>query len=220
MPIIPFILEGDRRTVADRRADFETAGGIEGGVVLIEGLDTQQFRSSRSSNISYDLHVGCEYRDHRDSGKKELGKTGKIDLFPGAAVIIESEEIVNFPRKIMGLIVPKVSLLQKGLSNTFSKVDPGYNGPLIVTVFNLGRKTVTLKRQDPFCSLSLVRVEEGAALYSLPGKRITGETTTGILLKTRDWLERNFALITVINVVGTLILTLTLIILYLLRNST
>ena len=51
---------------------------------------------------------------------------------------------------MFGYIVPKVSLLQDGVSNTLSKVDPGYHAPLVVTVFNLGQKEIELHQGDPF----------------------------------------------------------------------
>ena len=53
---------------------------------------------------------------------------------------------------------------------------------LLVTVFNLGKNTVTLKRGDPFCSVYFLRVEEGATLYEKQSKRIAnayGEALSG-----------------------------------------
>ncbi|TAF16920.1 MAG: hypothetical protein EAZ76_06515 [Nostocales cyanobacterium] len=101
----------------DDRGEYEKAGGLEGNVIFMQNLDTSQVRDTKSSNASYDLRVGDEYRDHRDSGKADLLDNGKISLQPGATVIIETAEEVQFPKSRFGHVVPKVSLLQEGLSN-------------------------------------------------------------------------------------------------------
>ena len=88
-----------------------------------------------------------------------------ITLVPGGAVIVQTEESIQLPKNRFACIMPKVSLLQKGLSNTMSKVDPGYQGHLLVTLFNLGKQTETIKRGDSFCSLCVFTVEGIAIPY-------------------------------------------------------
>jgi dCTP deaminase len=181
MSIIPFIRTGDIAdwTVVANDDEFTKTGGTEGHAVLIRELDHAQLAPG-SPNASYDLRVGPEYKDHRDRNvgpKRELSEGEEIKLLPGAAVIVQTEEDVHFPRGIFGYIVPKVRLLQRGISNTVSKVDPGYDGRLLVTVFNLGKEKVTIQRRQPFCSISLHQVLKGGNLYNRPEQRI--EVTTG-----------------------------------------
>ena len=57
------------------------------------------------------------------------------------------------PRLMFGHIVPKVGRLQEGLSNTSSKIDLGYHGNLLVTMFNLSKNTRSLKSGDRFCTM-------------------------------------------------------------------
>jgi dCTP deaminase len=140
MSVIPLIRQN---TIVETEAAFHQAGGDDGGAMWIQNLDPLQLLAA-ASNVSYDLRVGGEYKDHREVGKKNLPTGSEISLLPGAAVIIETEEKVRLPRSMFGYIVPKVLLLQKGLSNTISKVDPGYDGHLLVTVFNLGKEIVPL----------------------------------------------------------------------------
>ena len=139
MSVIPLIIEGENRTVVESRHEFEDAGGLGGEVVFIQPLAREQLLIEDDANVSYDLRVGGMYRDHRNAGGTALEQSEKITLLPGAAVIVETEETVQLPSKMFGQIVPKVTLLHEGISNTTSKVDPGYNGNLLVTIFNLGK---------------------------------------------------------------------------------
>ncbi len=187
MSVIPFILHGAHRTITLTRKEYEAAGGLNGPTVLIHDFDASQFsKDDDKCNASYDLRVGDEYRDHRDPGKTELKGSDNIVLRPGAAVIIETAETVQFPKTRFGHIIPKVSLLQRGLSNTSSKIDPGYNGKLVVTVFNLGKKKVTLTRGQPFCTLYMLEIRNDATPYTGVSKRITGEQKKN---KFREWLD-------------------------------
>lgn len=180
---------------------FREAGGLDGSVVLIKDIDKNQFSVPGNTNASYDLRVGQRYRDHRQRAEKRLPKGGKIRLGPGMAVLIETEESVHLPRSAFGQIVPRVSLLQRGLSNTTSKVDPGYNGPLIITVFNMGRRTEYLHRGEPFCALFISNVLDGIRPYQQNPKRIEPEEETlPKLFRLRRWLARNSRLLKIVGI--------------------
>jgi dCTP deaminase len=192
MSVVPLKLG---ESVVDSEDAFQKAHGFEGAAMLVFNLDKAQL-TGPSSNVSYDLRVGNEYRGHQDVEKRELTPDGEIVLRPGNAVLIQSEEVLLLPRKLFGYVVPKVSLLQKGISNTLSKVDPGYNGPLIVTLFNLGKRDFSLKQGDHFCSLVLHTVADGAILYNKAGKRISGNPREPWWPKVKDWIEANNVLLT------------------------
>jgi dCTP deaminase len=155
-----------------------------GQALLIKNFDETQLQNNdESPNLCYDLRVGQSYRDHREKGSFSLALGEEITLLPGAAVIIRTEESVHLPRAMFGYIVPKVKMLERGLSNTVSKVDPGYPGRLSVTLFNLGKRKVRVKRLEPFCSLVIHRVEneEGAVLYN------KGEKDIGVATEKSLW---------------------------------
>lgn len=177
--------------------------------ILIVNLDPDQLRpGDRGSNVTYDLRVGDEYRDHRDPGKRETGRDGEIVLFPNSAVIIQTLEHVHTPRKRFAYIVPKVLLLQQGISNTSSKVDPGYPGPLLITVFNLGKTTIKLKHGEKFCTIVFhdVATPERAQPYDKEPKRILGSGRMSKWQRCRDFIDRNSGLISVMAIIITLIL--------------
>jgi deoxycytidine triphosphate deaminase len=212
MAVIPFVVEGEAKTVVETAEAFAAARGLEGRVILIQGLDKTQL-SWNEANVTYDLRVGQEYRDHRDAYKHTLPEDEEITLPPGAAVIIETEERLHLPISMFGYIIPKVSLLQKGITNTSSKVDPGYDGHLLITVFNLGKKAVKLRRFERFCALCLLRVADGATLYRKGEKRIEAITERRFWPSLRDNLERNTAawmvIVTIVSV-GSIIINIVL----------
>lgn len=142
---------------------------------------------------------GGEYRDHRENGRHDLRDKEEIIFHPGSAVIVETEESVRLPKTRFACVVPKVELLKKGLSNTMSKVDPGYNGHLLITIFNLGKKTETLRWHDTFCSLCFFQVDGDVNLYRKGEKRIEeGKAGKGWWRSFRDKVERNTALVIII----------------------
>jgi deoxycytidine triphosphate deaminase len=172
MSVIPFVLEGENQSVVTTTEEFTNSGGVNGNTILIKEFDKNQLTEC---NASYDLCVGDEYRDHTESGKTDLGEGDFIILPPNGAVIIETAEYVHFSHNRLGHIVPKVSLLQKGISNTSSKIDPGYHGKLLISVFNLGRQKVRLRKGDKFCTLYVIEVKEGVRPYDKLPKTITGQ---------------------------------------------
>jgi hypothetical protein len=95
-------------------------------------------------------------------------------------------------------------LLQEGIANTPSKIDPGYKGHLLITAFNHGKRTVRLKRRQRFCALHLLRVDEGARPYDKPGKHIVGRPREGGWRHLRDLVEANIGTVTFIQAALTL----------------
>jgi hypothetical protein len=66
-------------SVVDSQDAFQKASGFEGDVVFIFNHDRTQL-SETSPNVSYDLRVGSEYRDHHDAEKTELPDDGELVL--------------------------------------------------------------------------------------------------------------------------------------------
>jgi hypothetical protein len=120
MSVIPLVVG---QTVATTEADFERFGGRQGKTLLIRNFDTEQL-SGQQPNLSYELRVGPEYKDHRDGSKWPVTQDEPITLLPGAAVIIETEESLHMPKGMFGYIVPKVRWLQLGICvDRFSEIE-------------------------------------------------------------------------------------------------
>jgi dCTP deaminase len=182
MPVIPWIEE---TTFVRSQIKFSEGNGVHGSRILISNFDDKQFGEGET-NACYDLRVGLRYRDHRKSDVYAVGE--EFTLVAGTAVVIETEEEFHFPKTRFGYVVPKVGMLQQGVSNTMSKVDPGYHGPLLITVFNLGQKDVPIKRLDRICALVVHDVDKGIVPYDKPAKQLPGRAPWK--LRPGQWLDR------------------------------
>jgi deoxycytidine triphosphate deaminase len=207
MTVIPLTLDGPNATVI-RDPDKFLPGGM---AALILELDEPQLRNEMASNVSYDLRVGSKCRDHRGGSVREIHPGKVVTLRPGSALIIETEEYLHLPSRMYGTIAPKVSLLESGVSSTFSKVDPGYPGRLLITVFNLGKTTVTLQRKECFCALTLYEVAQGARTYKKGPKEITATPAKQPRRGIRAWLESRVEAHLIMATIGLMIATLFLV---------
>jgi dCTP deaminase len=205
MAVVPLVVGQSVVTSDDH---FERRMGRRGSSLLIRNFDVRQLQPGRP-NLSYDLRVGSVYKDHADGVRRELPERRDghdaialededdevtkadhaIKLFPGGAVIIETEESLHMPAGLFGYIVPRVRWLQRGVSNTLSKVDSGYNGKLLVTVFNLGQKTILMPHKARFCSLVAHDVGQGVCPYDGPAKTIGDERPEPLRIRIRNGLK-------------------------------
>ena len=186
MGVVPFSTSPPHPSVVFAPGEFR----LDGPAVLIVNPDRQQLAEMQTGcNASYDLRVGDKFKDHRNATVQALREGEYIELLPGNAVIIQTEEEVRLPLGLFGQILPRVSLLERGIANTPSKVDPGYPGHLLITTFNHGKRTEKLQRGQPFCSLHLLTVEDRIRPYNKAGKQIGGLARPRTLQRWRDWLE-------------------------------
>jgi dCTP deaminase len=188
MGVIALATDGDVPSVVTDRQRF----ALDGRAVLIVDAESEQLDpASNECNISYDLRVGDHYRDHRYEESMTIDRDDHaIEIFPGMAVIIQTLEEVEFPKWLFGHVVPKVSLLQKGLANTPTKIDPGYRGRLLITTFNHGKRPLYLRRGQRFCAMFVSTVEGAIKPYNKPGKQLRGTAASkGRFQKVIDRLE-------------------------------
>jgi deoxycytidine triphosphate deaminase len=108
------------------------------------------------SGCSYDLRIGKPIRSRNRSRVFDLSK-GDFSIESGETVTFETMEILDFSRvPLFGFIVNKHSVLAKGLAHPITKVDPGFHGPLAITLFNHGNKAETIQYGQPLVSLVMM----------------------------------------------------------------
>lgn len=91
-----------------------------------------------------------------------------------------------------------MAFFSAGVSNTLSKIDPGYHDYLVVTVFNLGQDTIYLKRGTKFCALVVHDVAAGVRPFTGVGKRILGKQARGKFPSLFNYMEAHSGLISIV----------------------
>lgn len=201
MSVVPFHLDNENSSYTSSRNDFS----ISGDKILILDIDENQFLStSKDGNATYNFRIGSEYRDYLDEGSTSIDIDSEIVIGPGKTVVIKTLEDVSFPSSRYGLILPKVSLLQRGLSTVASKIDPGYHGTLAITLFNHSRSTEKLKYGDKFCSLTVFDVQNTSRPYDKPSKTLQGGKKN-ILKKARDFYFRNIGIFVLLAIIFSIV---------------
>jgi deoxycytidine triphosphate deaminase len=191
MSVIALNTDGASPSVITRRDQLTL---YPDAILIIDGDTKQLGPNTADCNASYDLRVGEKYRDHRndDSGETVV-ENGFIDLPAGVSIIIQTQEVVVLPKCRFGHIVPKVKLLQQGLANTPTKVDPGFDGHLLITVFNHGKRTLKLARHQPFCAMYVMTVEGPVRPYDKPGPTIEKPPSVKRWQRAVDFFDRHLA---------------------------
>jgi len=106
--------------------------------------------------IGYDFTVG-EFAFSLESGLIRP-IDGYYRLPPKNTVQILTSESLWVSSRIAGTFHSKVSLVSKGLSHISTTLDPGWYGPLLITLRNNMENYFSLKIGDPFVTLIFSRV--------------------------------------------------------------
>jgi deoxycytidine triphosphate deaminase len=115
------------------------------------------FEPELLSGCSYDLRIGKPIRSRNRSRVFDLSKDD-FSIESGEAVTFDTMEVLDFKRILLfGFIVNKHSVLAKGLVHPITKVDPGFRGPLAITLFNQGNKAETVEYGQGLVSLIIMK---------------------------------------------------------------
>lgn len=77
----------------------------------------------------------------------------------GETAVIKTKEILNIPPDLVGIAFPPASLSLQGLLTTNpGHIDPGYEGPLHLTVINMSREPFPLKAGDRIIRVLFARL--------------------------------------------------------------
>ena len=92
-----------------------------------------------------------------DAGLDVFAMHGGI-VRAGQSAVFHTGVHVELPHEIMGDVRPKSGLMFKHDILTFGTVDEGYDGEVMVKMFNLGKEDYSVRRGDKLTQLATVRV--------------------------------------------------------------
>lgn len=160
--------------VVDNRDEWGRNDETKRSRLLIENFDL----ANNLTPIGYDLRVGAKFfrMSTKNTEFETLSPEGILTIRPGELMAIETLEYVGMPqsKQYSGLIVSKVSIVNRGLSHISTSLDPDYQGHLIITVGNMTGRDVELSHGAALCTMILMRNEE-------PASRDCGKTPGGHL---------------------------------------
>jgi len=107
--------------------------------------------------LSYDLHVGKYAKFFRDGEVKRIDEKNPLEIKPGEAVVLLTEEYIGLPQDVLGLITP---ILPPGLFMNSSAVDPGFYGRLKEVIVNKINREIILKYRQPFCKIIFLKLDK------------------------------------------------------------
>lgn len=142
-------------------SDVEILSEIRSGAILITPFDEEMLQPA-----SYDLKIGKDVAVVPQNGQPriDLEQAGVVLIPPYTPAVIYTMEHLKLSLNIVGRFGLKSALSRRGVyASVGPQVDPGFDGKLSVTLFNLTPVAVPLSYADSFLSLELHRLEVPAS---------------------------------------------------------
>ena len=117
-------------------SDAEIRDALVTKCLILEPFDEKNLNPA-----GYDLRVGNE-----------------VILGPGEQRLVATKERVKLGSDLVGMLHLRSSLAREGIIASLALVDPGFRGQLTISLFNAGRKTASLRTNERFVQLTLVRL--------------------------------------------------------------
>ncbi|TLN00205.1 hypothetical protein FDZ73_20140 [bacterium] len=158
---------------------------------LIEGIDPSQINND-IRGCSVDLHVGDIFRpgvEAQSPGSASTPNRLQLVLNEGETAVIQTVERFRLDAQHAGFVLPVSSISVQGLLMTNpGHIDPGYEGPVHVTVINMGKKPFAIQPKMRFLRAFIYKLDQAVASPKSP----TGSATTAVTQELLDKLSPDF----------------------------
>jgi dCTP deaminase len=112
---------------------------------------------------SYDLRIGAKILapSQPDKAYNMASNGGAYRLPPYGVAVLETYEDLKLPNNVLGRIGLKSSFARKGLlASTGPQIDPGFEGKLFISLFNLTAGAHVLKYKDSFLTIEFHTLDD------------------------------------------------------------
>ena len=124
-------------------------------------LEIIEFEESCLQGASYDLRIGSEALKSGDEQVTDMKKIGSFTIPPGDFAILTTLERIKCSNIIAGRIGVRSYYTRKGLVFLSGlQIDPGFDGVLVLGVYNAAPRKMTIEYGDPFCSVEFHKLSE------------------------------------------------------------
>ena len=150
------------------------------------------FHEKHLEPASYDLRIGKDAAtvSASDDPMINLEQARFLMIAPYAPAILYAMEHLTLPLDLVGRFGLKSSLSRRGIyASVGPQVDPGFDGKLSVTLFNLTPAPVALNYGDTFLSVEFHKLDEPAT-RGYNGPYQGHDTFTADEIQPGPWLQR------------------------------
>jgi dCTP deaminase len=164
----------------------EVEGLLRAYPSLIDGFDDNRLGTQTSPirGASLDLTIGDIFLPGAADGRLGGSNRGKErhQLKTGETAVVRTAERLQLPGDVAAIGFPpstRVSLAGLLTTNP-GHVDPGYRGPLHLTVINMAKEAFTLERGQRIMRLMLFRLSGAEPALGVPGSPIGEELLSAL----------------------------------------
>jgi deoxycytidine triphosphate deaminase len=118
--------------------------------------------ASTIEDFTLELKLGEYWSERLVAGRTEMYKIegNSVQIRPKSCVVIETEEEINIPNNLYGIILAKGDkILSKGVFCATSKIKPGHYGHLQILLFNSSDSKVEIEKGTIIASTIFFRTE-------------------------------------------------------------
>jgi len=142
-------------------SDVQIQEALSQGTIAITPYDPKMLQPA-----SYDLTVGKNAATVPTNGdpRIDLEKTGVLFIPAYAPAVVWTREELRLSRSHVGRFGLKSRLARRGLTASVGvQIDPGFDGPLSVTLINMTPSPLSLSYEDDFLTLELEQLSVPAS---------------------------------------------------------
>jgi dCTP deaminase len=145
--------------------DGEVKNAIDSGKLRIDNFSAQNLEAA-----SYDMRVGDHLLISNDDTEVDLSKKGSAALAPGVFALVTTHEKIWLSDTIAGHIGVKSYYTRKGIVMlTGLQIDPGFEGALVIGLYNASPRSLTLDYLAPFCTVEFHQLSRPVERPFVPG---------------------------------------------------
>lgn len=102
--------------------------------------------------------VSCDLTVKRVVDSKT--KDGGFELLPGCVVFVETNESLNMPKDLLGIVTEKNSRMRQGLKVDAPRYHPGHTTHIFLRVQNISDKAITISKNSKIAQIMFERLSD------------------------------------------------------------
>lgn len=149
-----------KESITNKRSDFECLKKSFNSKLL--ALNSDDSSDVGSDDFSLDITLGMSWNENYSYNDRSLFliEGDSITIKPKASVVVSIREKIIVPNNMFGLVISTGSIfLQHGVQSPAAKIEPGYEGVLILRLVNYSDTSVIIKKGAKIASVIFFRTE-------------------------------------------------------------